>query len=70
MNQMLLALIVVSNLVIIFTRAAASASRINEVLDTEPSIDDSLSEVFMDQQNRQVPFVSNMWTFAFHLTMA
>lgn len=49
MNQMLLALIVVSNLVIIFTRAAASGSRINEVLATEPSIGDELSEVFMDQ---------------------
>ena len=34
MNQMLLALIVVSNLVVIFTRAAASAQRLNEVLDT------------------------------------
>lgn len=33
MNQMLLALIVVSNLVVIFTRAAASAARVNEVLD-------------------------------------
>lgn len=38
MNQMLLALIVVSNLVIIFTRAAASAGRINEVLEVEPVI--------------------------------
>lgn len=38
MNQMLLALIVVSNLVIIFTRAAASAQRVNEVLDTTPSL--------------------------------
>jgi ATP-binding cassette subfamily B protein len=38
MNQMLLALIVVSNLVVLFTRAAASASRINEVLDVESSI--------------------------------
>jgi ATP-binding cassette subfamily B protein len=38
MNQMLLALIVVSNLVIIFTRAAASAGRINDVLDVEPVI--------------------------------
>jgi ATP-binding cassette subfamily B multidrug efflux pump len=47
MNQMLLALIVVSNLVIIFTRAAASAARINEVLDTEPSVDDRLSEAFV-----------------------
>ncbi|MGM0123402.1 ABC transporter ATP-binding protein/permease [Enterococcus sp. AZ194] len=35
MNQMLLALIIVSNLVIIFTRAQASANRINEVFDTE-----------------------------------
>lgn len=37
MNQMLLALIVVSNLVIIFTRASASASRVNEVLDVIPT---------------------------------
>ncbi|MBL1227724.1 ABC transporter ATP-binding protein [Enterococcus sp. BWB1-3] len=41
MNQMLLALIVVSNLVIIFTRASASASRVNEVLALIPSITDS-----------------------------
>lgn len=38
MNQMLLALIVVSNLVVIFTRAAASASRVNEVLEVDSSI--------------------------------
>lgn len=38
MNQMLLALIVVSNLVIIFTRASASATRVNEVLTIESSI--------------------------------
>ncbi|MCL6457964.1 MAG: ATP-binding cassette domain-containing protein [Gorillibacterium sp.] len=37
---MLLALIVVSNLVIIFTKAASSAARINEVLATVPSISD------------------------------
>lgn len=40
MNQMLLALIVVSNLVVIFTRAAASAERVNEVFDTVPKIQD------------------------------
>jgi ATP-binding cassette subfamily B protein len=45
MNQMLLALIVVSNLVIIFTRAAASANRVNEVLETTPSIPASTQEV-------------------------
>lgn len=41
MNQMLLALIVVSNLVIIFTRAAASAQRVNEVLAVVPAIADA-----------------------------
>ncbi|WP_159723338.1 ABC transporter ATP-binding protein [Enterococcus sp. CSURQ0835] len=35
MNQMLLALIVVSNLVVLFTRAAASANRVNQVFDTQ-----------------------------------
>lgn len=37
-TQILLALIVVSNLIIIFTKASSSAARINEVLDTVPSI--------------------------------
>ncbi len=38
MTQILLAMIVVSNLVVIFTKAFASASRVNEVFDTQPSI--------------------------------
>ncbi|GMC01808.1 ABC transporter ATP-binding protein [Enterococcus thailandicus] len=38
MNQMLLALIVVSNLVVIFTRAEASGKRVKEVLTMENSI--------------------------------
>lgn len=38
MNQMLLALIVVSNLVNIFTRAEASAKRLNEVLEMPVSL--------------------------------
>lgn len=37
-TQILLALVVVSNLVIIFTRAFASAARVIEVLETVPSI--------------------------------
>ncbi len=40
MTQILLALIVVAQLVIIFTKAFASASRVLEVLNTEPSIKD------------------------------
>lgn len=38
MTQISLALVVVANLVTIFTRAAASSARINEVFDMEPSI--------------------------------
>lgn len=38
MSQILLALIVVANLVVTFTKAAASAARVNEVLDTQPSV--------------------------------
>lgn len=37
MTQISLALIVVANLVIIFTKASASAARINEILETTPS---------------------------------
>lgn len=38
MNQILLALVVTANLVVIFTKAAASAQRINEVFDLQPAI--------------------------------
>ena len=38
MTQISLALVVVANLVSIFTKAAASSQRINEVFDTKPSI--------------------------------
>ena len=46
MTQILIALVVVANLVVTFTKAAASAARINEIFDTKPSItDDGNSEV-------------------------
>ena len=38
MTQIILALVVVANLVVIFTKASASARRVNEVFDTRPSI--------------------------------
>ncbi|MDE7302264.1 MAG: ABC transporter ATP-binding protein/permease [Oscillospiraceae bacterium] len=40
MTQISLALVVVANLVVLFTKAAASSVRINEVFDTEPSVRD------------------------------
>lgn len=41
MTQILLALIVLANLVIIFTKASASAIRVNEIFDTKASISDA-----------------------------
>lgn len=40
MTQILLALIAVANLIVIFTKAAASAQRVNEVFDKKPSVTD------------------------------
>jgi ATP-binding cassette subfamily B protein len=45
-TQILLALIVVSNLIIIFSKAYASANRVNEILETTTSIPDNNSKVF------------------------
>lgn len=42
--QMLLALIVVSNLVVVFTRASASAKRVNQLLKTDVSVSDLAKE--------------------------
>lgn len=56
MNQMLLALIVVSNLVIIFTRASASASRVQEVLAVEPSIQSINQSLSSDGQTTEIIF--------------
>lgn len=41
MTQILLALIVVANLVVVFTKAAASAQRVNEVFDTKAGVTDT-----------------------------
>ncbi len=38
MTQILLALVVLANLIVIFTKAASSSSRINEVFETQPSV--------------------------------
>lgn len=38
MTQISLALVVVANLVVVFTKGSASAARINEIFETEPSV--------------------------------
>ena len=44
MTQTLLALIVVANLVVTFTKAAASASRVNEILETQPAVTEQTTQ--------------------------
>ncbi|MBU5360871.1 ABC transporter ATP-binding protein/permease [Enterococcus raffinosus] len=56
MNQMLLALIVVSNLVVLFTRAAASANRINEVFATDTTLADDGKIKEADEQAPLIDF--------------
>lgn len=52
MTQILLAMVVVANLVILMTRASASAKRINEVFETKSSvIQNSVKEISVEQNN-------------------
>lgn len=51
MTQISLALVVVANLVVLFTKAAASSARINEVLDIEPSIKNGTVESGAGSEN-------------------
>ena len=51
MTQILLAMIVVSNLVVIFTKAFAGAARVNEVFDTVPSVKEKTGERIEEDEN-------------------
>ncbi|MEE1372533.1 MAG: ABC transporter ATP-binding protein [Parolsenella sp.] len=46
MTQTLLSIVYVANLVVVFTRASASAARINEVFATEPSVRDAAGQAW------------------------
>lgn len=57
MTQISLALVVVANMVILITKSSASASRVLEVLNTEPSItDEGNTEVTLDDNAPAVSF--------------
>lgn len=62
-NQILLALIVVANLVITYTKAFASAGRVQEILDTVPSIQNGPGAV-EDEKADAVTF--DHVSFAYH----
>lgn len=55
MTQILLALVVVANLVILFTKAEASARRINEVFLLKPSINENNKEELVICENKNTP---------------
>lgn len=65
MTQILLAMIVVSNLVVIFTKASASAARVNEVFDTVPSVREINSdEIRTDEKAPAVEFENVSFGYA------
>ncbi|AVK51095.1 ATP-binding protein [Clostridium sp. MF28] len=56
-NMVLSALIVLASLIVTFTKAAASAARVNEVLRTEPSIKYSGNSEFSKNINKDIPII-------------
>ena len=65
MTQILLTMIVVSNLVVIFTKASASAARVNEVFDTVPSVQEKTSdEIKTDEKAPAVEFENVSFGYA------
>ncbi|MCD8025848.1 MAG: ABC transporter ATP-binding protein/permease [Clostridiales bacterium] len=57
MTQILLAMIVVANLVVLLTKASASAARINEVFETEPSVKEKTREIISVDTGKSTPKV-------------
>ncbi len=67
MTQVLLALVVVANLVVTFTKASASASRVNEIFETEVSVVDAAAAPVLVSQNPNVPLLEfKHVSFSYH----
>ncbi len=56
-NMVLSALIVLANLIVTFTKAAASAARVNEVFNTEPSIKYNGNGKFTKNYDENIPIL-------------
>lgn len=64
MTQILLAMIVLANLVVLLSRGSASAARINEVFETEPSVKESgKTEPETDKNAAKVEFKDVSFTY-------
>lgn len=57
MSQIILALVVVANLVVIFTKASASARRVNEIFDLQPDLTDEGNQPQNTLPSAKVPAV-------------
>ncbi len=66
MTQILLAMIVVANLVVLMTRASASAKRINEVFETKPSITEKNKEYISVKENYPEKLRFENVSFSYH----
>ena len=55
MTQILLAMVVVANLVILMTKGSASAKRINEVLETKPSVAENMYDYIKVEPHEGTP---------------
>lgn len=65
MSQILIALIALANLIVAVTKAMASAVRLNEVFDTQPSLTDEGTKVQEETVNRpRVEFQDVSFTYA------
>ena len=58
MTQILLAMIVVANLVILMTKGSASAKRINEVLETKPGVIETTANDISIKENSETPQIA------------
>ena len=61
MTQISLALVVVANMVILITKSSASASRVLEVLETEPSVTDEGNEEVIPDDNAPAVSFDNVY---------
>ncbi|MCI9626736.1 MAG: ABC transporter ATP-binding protein [Clostridia bacterium] len=67
MTQVLLALVVVANLVVTFTKASASASRVNEIFETEVSVaDTAATPVFISPAPNMPLLEFKQVSFSYH----
>lgn len=76
-TQILLALVAVSNLIVIFTKASASAQRVNEILEIVPrkqyneqsEIDEQADAIIMEHVNFTYPNAKRPSLYDIHLTI-